>query len=148
MSDLKAAVAALHERVDAWAAAVRAVGPDAVDPLEDPRLEAAEEEFEHAVAAFQRAALTAMRVDVPDDDEDDDLEVEELALHLLVGLPESAPEPALDPRQIVHAAGERLVAQLTTAGYVVPAWQVGCDRELLLDDEDDDLDDEDDEDDV
>ncbi len=91
-----------------------------------------------------------MGVDVPDDDEDDDdLEVEELALHLLVGLPESAPEPALDPRQIVHAAGERLVAQLTTAGYVVPAWQLGCDVELLIDDEDDDVDDdEDDEDEV
>ena len=39
---------------------------------------------------------------------------------------------------IVHAAGERLVGQLTTAGYQVPAWQFGCKVELLLDDDEDD----------
>ncbi len=76
-------------------------------------------------------------VDAPADDDEVDLEVEELALHLLVGLPEGDPEPAQEASAIVHAAGERLVGQLTTAGYQVPAWQFGCEVELLMDDDDD-----------
>ena len=137
MTMLDAAVATMHARLDAWAAAVEAVGLSAEPDLDDPRLEAAEDEFDHAVAAFHTAALAVLGVDVPDDDEDTDLEVEELALHVLVGLPEGVPEPALDASAIVHAAGERLVGQLTTAGYQVPAWQFGCEVELLMDDEDD-----------
>ena len=140
---LAAAVATMHARLDAWAAAVEAVGASSASSgegpdLDDPRLEAAEDEFDHAVAAFHTAALAVLGVDVPEDDEDGDLEVEELALHLLVGLPEGVPEPALDASAIVHAAGERLVGQLTTAGYQVPAWQFGCEVELLMDDDDDD----------
>ena len=137
MTALDDAVATMHARLDAWAAAVEAVGLSESPDLDDPRLEAAEDEFDHAVAAFHSAALAVLGVDVPEDAEDADLEVEELALHVLVGLPEGVPEPAQDASQIVHAAGERLVGQLTTAGYQVPAWQFGCEVELLLDDEDD-----------
>ena len=128
----------MHARLDAWAAAIEAVGVSDEPDLDDPRLEAAEDEFDHAVADFHTAALAVLGVDVPEDDDDTDLEVEELALHLLVGLPEGTPEPAQDASAIVHAAGERLVGQLTTAGYQVPAWQFGCEVELLLDDEEDD----------
>ena len=143
MTALDDAVATMHARLDAWAAAVEAVGLSAASSgegpdLDDPRLEAAEDEFDHAVAAFHTAALAVLGVDVPEDDDDTDLEVEELALHLLVGLPEGVPEPALDASAIVHAAGERLVGQLTTAGYQVPAWQFGCEVELLMDDDEDD----------
>jgi hypothetical protein len=136
MTALDDAVATMHARLDAWAAAVEAVGLSDSPDLDDPRLEAAEDEFDHAVAAFHTAALVVLGVDPGADDEEADLEVEELALHVLVGLPEGTPEPALDASQIVHAAGERLVGQLTTAGYQVPAWQFGCEVELLMDDED------------
>ena len=139
MTALDDAVATMHARLDAWAAAVETVGLSGSPDLDDPRLEAAEEEFDHAVAAFQRAALTVLGVDAVEDDDEADLEVEELALHLLVGLPEGAPAPAQEASQIVHSAGERLVGQLTTAGYQVPAWQFGCEVELLMDDEDEDL---------
>ena len=137
MTALDDAVATLHARLDAWAAAVETVGLSGSPDLDDPRLEAAEEEFDHAVAAFQRSALAVLGVDVDEDDDDADLEVEELALHLLVGLPEGAPEPAQEATQIVHAAGERLVGQLTLAGYQVPAWQLGCEVELLMDEDED-----------
>ena len=138
--ELRAAAEALHARVDAWVEAVEAVGAstdDGAEALEDPRLTAAEEEFEAAVAAFHRASGPVLGLAEAEDDDDTDLEVEELALHLLVGVPESEPEPARDAATIVHEAGERLVAQLTSAGYQVPAWQFGCELELLLDDEDD-----------
>ena len=36
-----------------------------------------------------------------------------------------------------HVGVDRLVGQLTSAGYQVPAWQFGCEVELLLDDDDD-----------
>lgn len=140
MTALEDAVSALHARVDAWARAVETVGLGDDPDLDDPRLEAAEEEFEHAVASFQRAALLVLGDDLDEEDEDEDLEVEELALHLLVGLPVDAPEPAQSASAIVHAAGERLSASLTTAGYQVPAWQFGCPTELLLDEEEDELD--------
>jgi hypothetical protein len=130
------AVRALHARLDAWAAAVETVGRSADPDLDDPRLEAAEDEFDAAVATFHSAALSVLGIEAEEDD-DADLEVEELALHLLVGLPEGAPEPAQEASQIVHAAGERLVGQLTLAGYAVPAWQLGCEVELLMDAEDD-----------
>ena len=140
MTALDDAVAALHARVDAWAAAVESVGVSDEPDLDDPRLEAAEEEFELAVADFHTAALQVLGVDVDDDGDEADLEVEELALHLLVGLPEGAPEPAHRASAIVHDAGERLVGQLKSAGYQVPAWQFGCEVELLMDDEDEDED--------
>ncbi len=136
MTALDDAVAALHARVDAWAAAVETVGVQDEPDLDDPRLEAAEDEFDHAMASFHSAALAVLGADVPDDDEDVDLEVEELALHLLVGLPEGTPEPAQTASALVHAAGERLVGQLSTAGYQVPAWQFGCEVELLMEDDD------------
>ncbi len=138
---LRAAAQALHTRIDAWAAAVEAVGASAADgayALEDPRLEAAEEEFEAAVVQFHRAARPVLGLPEPDEDDDGDLEVEELALHLLVGLPEGSPEPARDAAAVVHEAGERLVTQLLSAGYEVPAWQFGCEIELLMDDDEDD----------
>lgn len=139
MTALDDAVATMHARLDAWAAAIEAVGVSDAPDLDDPRLEAAEDEFDSAVAAFHSAALQVLGVDLPSGDDDEaDLEVEELALHLLVGLPEGTPEPAQEASAIVHAAGERLVGQLTTAGYQVPAWQFGCEVELLMDDEDDD----------
>ncbi len=135
MTALDDAVATMHARLDAWAAAIEAVGVTDSPDLDDPRLEAAEDEFDHAVAAFHTAALAVLGVDVPEDDDETDLEVEELALHVLVGLPEGVPEPPQDATAIVHAAGERLVGQLTTAGYQVPAWQFGCEVELLMDDD-------------
>ncbi len=138
---LRAAARALQGRVDAWVEAVEAVGAsatDGVDALEDPRLDAAEEEFEAAVAQFHRAAGPVLGLPEPEEDDDSDLEVEELALHLLVGVPESGPEPARDAATLVHEAGERLVAQLTSAGYHVPAWQFGCEIELLIDDDEED----------
>ncbi len=140
-AELRAAAAALKSRIDDWVSAVEAVGAsadDGAEALEDPRLDAAEEEFEAAVAGFHRAAGPVLGLDEPDDDEDADLEVEELALHLLVGVPEGEPDPARDAATLVHEAGERLVGQLTSAGYRVPAWQFGCEVELLLDDEDED----------
>ncbi|MCU1692912.1 MAG: hypothetical protein JWM64_2003 [Frankiales bacterium] len=136
MTALDDAVAALHARLDAWAAAVETVGLTDEPDLDDPRLEAAEEEFDVAMAQFHTASLAVLGVDA-DDDEDADLEVEELALHVLVGLPEGTPEPVPAAAAIVHAAGERLVGQLTTAGYQVPAWQFGCEVELLIDDDED-----------
>jgi len=139
--ELRTAAATLKARIDDWVSAVEAVGASADDgaqALEDPRLDAAEEEFETAVAGFHRAAGPVLGLDQGEDDDDEaDLEVEELALHLLVGVPEGGPDPARDAATLVHEAGERLVLQLTTAGYQVPAWQFGCEVELLLDDEDD-----------
>ena len=138
---LRSAAEALHARVDAWVQAIEAVGasaPGGAEALEDPRLEAAEEEFEAAVAQLSRAAGPVLGLPDVDDDEDSDLEVEELALHLLVGVPEGSPEPPRDAATIVHEAGERLVAQLSSAGYQVPAWQFGCEVELLIDDDEDD----------
>ncbi len=138
--ELRAAADALKARVDDWVAAIEAVGAsadDAADALDDPRLDAAEEEFEAAVAGLQTAAGPVLGLEPADDDEESDLEVEELALHLLVGVPEGGPDPVRDAATIVHEAGERLVGQLTSAGYQVPAWQFGCEVELLLDDEDD-----------
>ncbi len=140
-SELRAAAAALKARVDDWVVAVEAVGgtaDDGAEALEDPRLDAAEEEFEAAVAGFHRAAGPVLGLADAEDDEEVDLEVEELALHLLVGVPEGGPDPARDAATLVHEAGERLVAQLTSAGYQVPAWQLGCEVELLLDDEEED----------
>jgi len=140
-AELRAAANTLKERVDDWVAAVEAIGASADDgaqAVEDPRLEAAEEEFEAAVAGFHRAAAPVLGLDVPEDDDEADLEVEELALHLLVGVPEGGPDPARDAATIVHEAGERLVGQLTSAGYQVPAWQFGCEVELLLEDDEDD----------
>ena len=139
-AQLRAAAQTLHAQVDAWVTAAEAVGATAEDgagALEDPRLEAAEEQFEAAVGQFHRAAGPVLGLPEPDEDDDSDLEVEELALHLLVGVPEGTPEPARDAATVVHEAGERLVAQLTSAGYQVPAWQFGCEIELLIDDEDD-----------
>ena len=138
---LSGAVAALHASVDAWAATVLEVGASAsggAEALEDPRLEAAEEEFEAAVAQFHDAAGPVLGLEGPEEDDDADLEVEELALHLLVGVPEGEPVPARDAATVVHEAGERLVAQLSAAGYQVPAWQFGCPVELLMDDDDED----------
>ena len=140
---LTAAADALKARVDAWTAAVAlvaAAGDDPAEALDDPRLQAAEDEFEAAAREFARAAGTALGLVEPDEGDDSDLEVEELALHLLVGLPEGAPDPARDAAALVHEAGERLVAQLTSAGYEVPAWQFGCEYELLMDDDDDEVD--------
>ena len=142
--ELRAAAASLKARIDEWVGAVEAVGAsadDGAEALEDPRLDAAEEEFEAAVAEFHRAAGPVLGLEEPEDDEDSDLEVEELALHLLVGVPEGGPDPARDAATIVHEAGERLVGQLTSAGYQVPAWQFGCEIELLIDDDDEDDDD-------
>ncbi len=139
--ELRTAADALKARVDAWVAAVEAVGAsadDGAEALEDPRLDAAEEEFEAAVVGFHRAAGPVLGLTDTEDDEESDLEVEELALHLLVGVPEGGPDPARDAAALVHEAGERLVAQLTTAGYQVPAWQFGCEVELLIDDDEDD----------
>jgi len=138
-AELRAAAGVLKDRIDAWVAAVELVGAaadDGAEALEDPRLEAAEEEFEAAVADFHKAAGPVLGLEGGEDDEDADLEVEELALHLLVGVPEGAADPARDAATIVHEAGERLVGQLTSAGYQVPAWQFGCEVELLLEDED------------
>lgn len=138
---LRAAAAALKDRVDGWVSAVEAAGAaadDGAEALEDPRLDAAEEEFEAAVATFHKAAGPVLGLQVDDDDDEADLEVEELALHLLVGVPEGGPDPARDAATIVHEAGERLVGQLTSAGYQVPAWQFGCEVELLIDDDDED----------
>ena len=143
-AELRAAAAALKDRVDDWVSAVEAAGAsadDGAEALEDPRLDEAEVEFEAAVAAFHSAAAPVLGLDVAED-EDADLEVEELALHLLVGVPEGAPDPAREAATIVHEAGERLVGQLTSAGYQVPGWQFGCEIELLIDDDDED-DDED-----
>ena len=143
--ELRAAAAALHARIDDWVTTVEAVGAtadDGADALDDPRLDAAEEEFEAAVSQFHRAAGPVLGLEEPEEDEDTDLEVEELALHLLVGVPEGGPDPARDAATLVHEAGERLVGQLTSAGYQVPAWQFGCEVELLLDDEDEDEDDQ------
>ena len=143
--ELRAAAEALKARVDEWVAAVEAVGAaadDGAEALEDPRLDAAEEEFEAAVAGFHRSAGPVLGLALPDEDDDADLEVEELALHLLVGVPEGEPDPARDAATIVHEAGERLVGQLTSAGYQVPAWQFGCEVELLIDDDEDDEDDD------
>ena len=140
-AELRSAAQTLKARVDAWVSAVEQVGAaadDGADALEDPRLDAAESEFEEAVAQFHRASGPVLGLEEPEDDEDGDLEVEELALHLLVGVPEGGPDPARDAGAMVHEAGERLVAQLTTAGYQVPAWQFGCEIELLLVDEDED----------
>ena len=137
---LHTAAAALKDRVDDWVAAIEAVGAgstDGAEALEDPRLSAAEEEFEAAVVAFHKAAGPVLGLEPADDDEETDLEVEELALHLLVGVPEGGPYPARDAATIVHEAGERLVGQLTSAGYQVPAWQFGCEVELLMDDDED-----------
>ena len=39
-------------------------------------------------------------------------------------------------------------ASSSSAGYQVPAWQFGCEVELLIDDDDEDDDDDDDEDDA
>jgi len=140
--ELRTAADALKARIDDWVTAVEIVGATAdggAQALEDPRLDAAEEEFEAAVVGFHRAAAPVLGLPDPDDDDDEaDLEVEELALHLLVGVPEGGPDPARDAATIVHEAGERLVGQLTSAGYQVPAWQFGCEVELLLDDDDDD----------
>ncbi len=149
-TELRAAADALKARVDAWVQAVEAVGATADDgdeALDDPRLERAEESFESAVVDFHRAAGPVLGLDAPEDDDDTDLEVEELALHLLVGVPEGGPDPVRDAAQIVHEAGERLVGQLSSAGYQVPAWQFGCEVELLMDDEDEDDPDEDEDDD-
>ena len=140
-AELRSAAEALKARVDAWVSAVEQVGAaadDGADALDDPRLDAAESEFEEAVAQFHRASGPVLGLEEPEDDEDSDLEVEELALHLLVGVPEGGPDPARDAGALVHEAGERLVAQLTTAGYQVPAWQFGCEIELLLVDEEED----------
>ena len=139
--ELRAAAAALHARIDEWVTTVEAVGAsadDGADAVEDPRLDAAEEEFEAAVQQFHRAAGPVLGLEDPDDDDEGDLEVEELALHLLVGVPEGGPDPARDAATLVHEAGERLVGQLTSAGYAVPAWQFGCEVELLLEDDEDD----------
>jgi len=140
-AELRSAADTIKARVDAWVTAVEQVGStadDGAEALDDPRLDAAEQEFEEAVAQFHRACGPVLGLEDPEDDEESDLEVEELALHLLVGVPEGGPDPARDAGALVHEAGERLVAQLTTAGYQVPAWQFGCEIELLLDDEDDD----------
>jgi len=140
-AQLRDAATALKARVDDWVAAVEAAGAsadDGAEALEDPRLDAAEEEFEAAVADFHRAAGPVLGLDQADEDDESDLEVEELALHLLVGVPEGAPDPAREAATIVHEAGERLVGQLTSAGYQVPAWQFGCEVELLMDDDDED----------
>ncbi len=140
-AELRVAAAALKARIDDWVGAVEAVGAtadDGAEALEDPRLVAAEEEFEAAVQGFHRAAGPVLGLEVGEDDDDSDLEVEELALHLLVGVPEGGPDPARDAATIVHEAGERLVGQLTSAGYQVPAWQFGCEVELLIDDDEDD----------
>jgi len=139
-AELRSAAEAVKARIDAWVTAVEQVGAtadDGTDALDDPRLDAAETEFEEAVAQFHRACGPVLGLEDPDDDEDGDLEVEELALHLLVGVPEGGPDPARDAGTIVHEAGERLVGQLTSAGYQVPAWQFGCEVELLLDVDDD-----------
>ncbi len=139
--ELRIAADALKARIDDWVAAVETVGATAdggAQALEDPRLDAAEEEFEAAVVGFHRAAAPVLGLAAPEDDDEADLEVEELALHLLVGVPEGGPDPARDAATIVHEAGERLVGQLTSAGYQVPAWQFGCEVELLLDDDDED----------
>jgi hypothetical protein len=141
--ELRAAAESLKARIDEWVGAVEAVGAsadDGAEALDDPRLDAAEEEFEAAVAEFHRAAGPVLGLEEPEDDDDTDLEVEELALHLLVGVPEGGPDPARDAATIVHEAGERLVGQLTSAGYQVPAWQFGCEVELLIDDDEDDED--------
>ena len=138
---LRAAAAILKDRVDDWVATVEAVGAtadDGAEALDDPRLAAAEEEFEAAVVAFHKAAGPVLGLEQADEDADADLEVEELALHLLVGVPEGDPDPARDAATIVHEAGERLVGQLTSAGYQVPAWQFGCEVELLMDDDEED----------
>lgn len=139
--ELRAAADSLKARIDAWVSAVEAVGAsadDGAEALEDPRLDAAEEEFEEAVAGFHRAAGPVLGLDDSEDDDEADLEVEELALHLLVGVPEGGPDPARDAATLVHEAGQRLVGQLTSAGYQVPAWQFGCEVELLMDDDDED----------
>jgi len=151
-AELRSAAEALKARVDAWVSAVEQVGAtadDGADALEDPRLDAAEDEFEEAVMEFHRACGPVLGLDPHDEDDEDDasLEVEELALHFEVGVLEGGPDPARDAGTLVHEAGERLAGQLMAAGYHVPRWCFGCPTELFLDD-DEDVDDEDVDDDI
>jgi len=129
---LAVAVLAAHEALDAWAGAVRETAnahpgdPDSA--TEAPELGVAEDAWDDAFDAFHGAAGRVLGFDEDDDELDDDE---------LDGL-ERDPEDAVgvelyatvtgggvgEPLLLVDAEGEKLIAALETAGFVVPEWGV------------------------
>jgi len=127
---LRAAVAALHARVDEWAAAVEGIahesGGDSTEAMADPRLEAAQDRFYESLSHFEEASLPVLGLVPVEETEPDEpltFSADDFFLHFLVGVTPATPRGRLDEAfELIHAAGHALVDQLLDAGFEVPTF--------------------------
>ncbi len=148
--DFRAAIAAVHQRLDAWAAVVEGLALEAdstEDALADPRLEAAESGFEDALGDFHSAAgvmlglppLTRLEDDTAEEPDDEGIVVDgdDFFLHFVVGVPPGASAESLDRAlDVVDDAGFDVLRRLEEAGFVVPSF--GASRSVPPQPDDDD----------
>jgi hypothetical protein len=149
--ELRAAVEALHERIDAWHAAVVGIADEAPvgsgDALADPRLEDAENRFYEALSTFEERSLPVLGmvpVEEPAEDEEEpgDLAVDDFFLHFVIGVAPGEDGGRLGAaEEIVDQGGFAVVERLEAAGFQVP--QFGSSRgdlEAFFDIDEDDED--------
>jgi hypothetical protein len=131
ISELRAAVADLHRRIDAWHAAVEGVAaeaPESSDALADPRLEDAQDRFYEALSSFEEASLPVLGmepVDVPPEDTEEAVAADDFFLHFVVGLTgDEDPERFDEAMAIVDQCGFVVLERLEAAGFHVPRFGV------------------------
>ena len=126
--DLRAAVAALHQRVDAWAEAVEgsaAEAPETGDALADPRLEDAQNRFYDALSAFEEASLPVLGLELeePEDEAqpDEPLLADDFFLHFVVTISEGESADRFnDALRVIDECGFQVLEKLEEAGFHVP----------------------------
>jgi hypothetical protein len=133
IDDLRAAVAELHRRVDAWHTAVEGVVAEAdveSDALADPRLEDAQDRFYEALAGFEEASLPVLGLEPAEmaaAEPQESAVADEFFLHFVVALPDGQPPQRFDEAlQIVDQCGFHVLEKLEEAGFHVP--QFGSSR--------------------
>jgi len=144
--DLRAAVAAMHARLDSWQAVVEGVAAesddDPTEALADPRLEAAQDSFYEALATFEAAALPVLGMIVLDDDtgEDDAGEVleDDFFVHYVVAVNEGdSPDRLGEAFVTVNNANRAVSDRLMSEGFLVRSFTASR-GELEFDDVDED----------
>ena len=144
---LDKAVAALHVRMDDWAAAVEGVSAEFADDrseaLADPRLEAAQDAFYEALADFERETLPLLGLTpVAAEDEVGEADATQFAVTVLVTKPVAGAAERLGSAQVlVDEIAQDLVDRLGAEGFEVQGF--GTSRaDLLAGDDEPDADDE------
>jgi hypothetical protein len=139
---LRVAVAAQHDRLEAWLSALEGCLAEADVPSDvesDPRFDAAVDDLAEADVQRQLLALEVLGLDLGADDEEDDgpgdgateeqLPSDVFAVNLVVAVPEHADPARLDDvLDVLDTAADAVIGQLEAAGFLVP--ELGLSRGL------------------